>query len=72
MYVIIVLSEIISKVICYQCCQCHCIYWMDTLICSGQNITHFPDLNDSSWVSHLDILDTNITQIPSFAVAQWG
>ena len=25
-----------------------------------------------SWVSHIDILDTNITQIPSFSVSQWG
>ena len=45
---------------------------MDTLICSGQNITHFPDLKDSSWVSRIYILDTNITQIPSFSVSQWG
>ena len=72
MYVLFVLSMLLSNGVCYQCNQCHCIDWMDTMICSGQHITHFPLMYDSSWISHIDLLNTSITQIPSLNVDQWG
>ena len=41
------------------------------MICSGQNVTHFPTLNESRWVSHIDVLNTNITHVSSFNIDQW-
>lgn len=47
----------------YLCQQCLCREWQSVLSCSGGNITDLPHFNDTTWIRHVDILNTSITDI---------
>ena len=45
------------------CNPCICNDWADTLSCVGQEIDSFPNVTGEG-ISHIDILNTSLTQIP--------
>lgn len=47
----------------YKCGDCYCAAWMNTLSCSGKNISSFPAIENPSWISHVDIISTSISSI---------
>ncbi len=53
-----------------ECGECVCMKWAGTLSCYGNNITQFP-LFTSDWISHVDILDTRVSELPNFSRIEW-
>ena len=41
--------------------------WAETLSCVGQNITEFPNVTDVDSVSHIDILNTSMVNMPDIS-----
>lgn len=61
MYLLILLLVCYSKA--YPCGECICRERDDVLSCSGWNVTKLPDLISTTWVQHVDIINTSITDI---------
>ena len=51
---------------CFLCEQCICTPWMNTLSCTGPNVTQFPYIVKGDWIGHIDIIDTAFTWLPNF------
>lgn len=47
----------------YKCGDCNCIAWMNTLSCSGKNISSFPAIEDPTWITHIDVLSTSVRSV---------
>ena len=53
----------------YSCGDCICSDWQNTVTCIGEKVDEIVSLNDYTWVKHVDILDTNITELS--ALLNW-
>lgn len=62
-YICLVLYVGLNLSYAYKCGECTCVSWMNTLSCSGKNITTLPVLADPSWISHIDVIFTSISSI---------
>jgi hypothetical protein len=52
-----------------------CLYtsWMGVFSCFGPNVTEFPRVDASTRhaVGHIDIIQTNISELPTFSLDEW-
>ena len=52
-----------ASVYTYPCEDCICTKWQNTLTCYGRNVSHIPMFDINEWVSHVDLLNTSITDL---------
>ena len=56
----------------FPCGDCICTRWLQQMSCYGNQVKYFPELMDSSWISHIDILNTSLTELPDFSRDVWN
>ena len=69
LFLTLMLLSLSCPIHCYPCDGCICNRWMNTLSCISRNGTDMSKLEDTSWIGHIDILDTEIQDVRN--ISSW-
>ena len=61
--VIFLVSVFLVPSFTYTCDYCICAKWQNALTCYGRNVSRIPAINATGWVSHIDLLNTSISNL---------
>lgn len=63
MYLSVALLLLLSYVQAHPCGDCQCRELQNVLSCSGWDANKLPQLNETGWILHVDIINTSITEL---------
>ena len=66
---LVIISTLMCGVWGYNCNNCICTSWSGVLSCYGVGVNKLPNITDTEWVRHIDVLHTDIRDIGD--LTQW-